>query len=116
MPSFGPGGTIYGDAVSLLNGTVTANGAGAPVVSGPYSTCRLALTVTAVSGGTPSLTVTLETSADGITWTSAGSFPARTTVGSDRRVFTGLDHFVRAAWTVAGTTPSFTVTVNGALV
>ncbi len=116
MPSFGPAGAIHGDAVSLLAGTVTAAGSGAPVISGPYSTCRITLTVTAVSGGTPSLTVTAETSADGTTWTSLGSFPARSAVGSDRRVFTGLDHFIRVSWTVAGTTPSFTVTVNGALV
>jgi hypothetical protein len=78
------------------------------------------LTVSAVSGTSPSLTVNVQTSYDnGVTdpWRTLGSFPAQTAAGSTaHQSFPGCDRWIRASWTVAGTTPSFTVGVTGDLV
>lgn len=72
------------------------------------------LDVTAVSGTTPSLTVTIEESSNGSTgWAAHSSFTARSTTGSqviDLKKRT--QPFVRAAWTISGTTPSFTFSVQ----
>jgi hypothetical protein len=73
------------------------------------------LNVTAAAGTTPSMTVTVETSGDGATWSPLGSFPAVTGAGVSRRTFSGLDNFVRASWAVTGTGPSFTATLTGVL-
>lgn len=116
MPSFGPNGVIHGEPVQLCSGVFTAGGNGAPAGSAQASTARLSLDVTAASGTTPSLTVNIQTSHDGATWVTVGSFAARTAPGSERKVFNGLDQFVRASWTVTGTTPSFSASVNGVLV
>lgn len=111
---FGPTGLVYGDAVVLVP-TTTATGAG----SGPtfetrsVHTLRLALAVSAVAGTTPTLTVSLEHSPDGAAWTTHSAFPAISAAGSARRVFTGLDRYVRCTWAVTGTTPSFTFVVAG---
>lgn len=82
---------------------------------GDQSTLRLNAVATAVTGTTPSVTLTLETSADGSTgWTAVSTFPAITAAGTVRKIFTGLDRFVRLnATTVSGTTPSATYTVSG---
>jgi len=74
---------------------------------------RLLLDVTAASGATPSLTVTVETSGDASTWRSAGVFAAKTTVSSERLATAALDRYVRVSWAITGTTPSFTFSVTG---
>lgn len=105
-------------SVTVVTAAVTtATGAVANSVQelGDQNTARLTLNATAVSGTTPSVTVTVETSADGSTgWTSVGAFAAVTAVSSQRKVFTGLDRFIRLnATAVTGTTPSVTYTVSG---
>jgi hypothetical protein len=72
------------------------------------------LDVTAVSGTTPSLTVVVEESANGSTgWATKASFTARTTTGSQIIALPRLNHaFLRATWTISGTTPSFTFSVQ----
>lgn len=118
MPNqqFGPGGAFIGDPVTLMSGTVTTSGnGGSGQQSSAYTTGRLTLAVTAASGTTPSMTVTVETSGDGTTWSSVGSFAAKTTTSTERKTFSGLDNFVRCSWAITGTTPSFTATVSGVL-
>ncbi len=113
QPAFTALGKHYGDPVALAAGTVTGNGQSAATSTAEYGTLRLTLAVTAVSG-TPSMTVTVEHSGDGSTWTSLGSFAARTAAGTERKVFTGLDRYVRCSWTLTGTAPySVTFTVAG---
>lgn len=116
MPSaFDATGPIEGDLVTLAGSAArTANGSGSPYVMGARGTLRLTLAVTAASGTTPSMTVTVETSGDGgSTWYSAGTFAAKTTTATERKSFSGLDRLVRVSWTITGTTPSFTFTVTG---
>jgi len=117
MPSFDAAGPFEGESVTLAPSTArTANGSGGPYVMGARGTLRLSLAVTAASGSTPSLTVTVETSADGTTWYSAGTFAAKTTTGTERKSFSGMDRYARVSWAITGTTPSFTFSVAGEVV
>jgi hypothetical protein len=90
--------------------TTTANGATFEV--GDKGVARLLLDVTARTGTTPTLDVTIQTSYDGTTWRTAGTFTQATAVGAQRSSF-NIDRFVRAIWTVGGTTPNFTFSVTG---
>lgn len=109
---------FQGDQVVLAPSAVrTTSGSGTALATDVHSTARLDLTVTAASGTTPSLTVTVETSKDGSTgWVSAGAFGAVTGAGTSRKTAGGLDRFVRVSWAITGTTPSFTFTVTGELI
>jgi hypothetical protein len=93
--------------------TITVNGAS--VELGDCTQVRLTLNVTAASGTTPTLDVKLQGSPDGATWVdiTGATFAQKTVVASERKVFVGIDRFVRAVYTIAGTTPSFTYTLAG---
>lgn len=73
--------------------------------------------VSAVSGTTPTLEVKLQESADGINWADLPSFTTALliTTGLTRIANPApsliLDGYIRAVWTIGGTTPSFTFTV-----
>lgn len=78
---------------------------------------RVAVTVnvTAVSGTAPSLTLSLEWSADGTNFGPADpvdAFSPLTAVGVVSKAFDVKARFFRVAWAVAGTTPSFTFRVD----
>lgn len=106
-----------GEYVDLAPGAArTANGNGNPVAVGRNHTLRASLRVTAAAGTTPSLTVTLQTSEDGVTWRNLQAFAAATGVSTQRLAVSGLDRFVRASWAITGTTPSLTFAVGGELV
>ncbi len=107
-----------GDLVSLADPAArTTSGSGPAVAVGASNTVRAQLNVTAATGTTPSMTVTIETSADGSTgWTSVGAFSAVTTATTARKVASALDRFIRVSWAITGTTPSFTFNVSGELV
>lgn len=93
-------------------GARTATGNGAAFEPGDRGVARLFLNVTAASGTTPTLNVTIQTSNDGTTWRSAGTFTQATGVTSQRATF-NIDRFVRATWTIGGTTPSFNFSITG---
>lgn len=103
--------------VDTLDLTLAASAARAVTGSGDAVEVRdnrtvvATLDVDAASGTTPALDVTLETSADGATWRTLGTFAQKTAAGVERKSFPGADRFVRATWTIAGTTPSFTFSV-----
>lgn len=69
------------------------------------------LQVSAVSGTTPSATFRIEHSVDNTTYTTLATFPAQTAINGEYLVIPAgtVNRYVRAAWTVSGTTPSFTV-------
>ena len=93
--------------------TATYNGNG--VELGDMDSLRLTLVVSAHAGTSPTLDVKLQTSEDNATWVDVASFAQQTgdTTGV-RKVFTGLDRFVRLAVTIGGTgSPSFTFTCAG---
>lgn len=77
------------------------------------SNLDLAVNVSAVSGTTPSLTVSLQWSMDGVNWDTpspADAFTAITAVGNVVERFAVKAPSYRITWVVSGTTPSFTVT------
>lgn len=84
---------------------------------GVASACELLLDVTVTGGTSPSLTVSVETSADGLlAWRTVGSFLAATTVSWQSLPFTGCDRYVRARSVITGTTPTFTYSLTGKVV
>ncbi len=79
---------------------------------GRVSTLRIQLNVTAASGTTPSLTVTVEDSLDGTNWNALDTFPAKTAVSREvRNITTPFADMLRISWTISGTTPSLTFDV-----
>lgn len=90
----------------------TATASGVAVEVGDKGTARVLLDVTARSGTTPTLDVVIQTSHDGTAWRTAHTFTQATAAGQQRASFT-IDRFVRATWTVGGTTPSFTFSIKG---
>jgi hypothetical protein len=65
-----------------------------------------------VTGTTPSLTLSVDASADGVNFASVGTFTAQTVqtpANTSIRLPLAnvLDPYLRVSWTVSGTTPSF---------
>jgi hypothetical protein len=115
VPYFGPDNRMRSGRQVILapRATRTASGSGPGVGMPEESTLRLTLDVSAASGTTPTLTVAVEHSRDGVTWTALDAFPQVTGAGTTHRTFGGVDNYVRATWSVGGTTPSFTFAVTG---
>jgi hypothetical protein len=96
--------------------TTSGNSSGVAVqpvgnVGGPV-TCHVS--VTAVSGSSPTLTVSLQWSQNNSTWISGNAdetFPVMTSTGTAQLTAPSRAAFVRAAWTVTGSTPSFTAAI-----
>lgn len=111
--------TSFGyDCTLVPPGTVvTASGLGSAVPVINKDQFRGQSAVSAVSGTSPSITVSVQTSHDAgatDTWRTVASFTAQTAVGTSAwQDFVGLDRYVRAAWSVSGTTPSITFGVVG---
>lgn len=92
--------TATGNGTSQDNSAATSNGAVAH------------LHITAASGTTPSMTVVIQHSTNNSTWSTLGTFSAATTAGSQTLQLTGtVNRYVRASFTISGTTPSFTTLV-----
>lgn len=73
------------------------------------------LHVLAVSGTTPSLTMKIQSSPDGTTWTDLFVFTAATTLNAQRLTIpigNNVDQQIRANWTISGTTPKFQAVVG----
>jgi|DEB0MinimDraft_3_1074331.scaffolds.fasta_scaffold00311_11 hypothetical protein len=96
--------TATGTGTQVDNTDSTANGAA----------CYLH--VTAASGTTPTLDVVVEHSADASTWVTLATFAQVAAGGNAERVaVTGtVNRYLRASWTISGTSPSFTFHVSAA--
>lgn len=105
-----------GDAVApAISAARTATGNSGWIDSAGLDDLVLELNVTAASGTTPNLVVSVETAQDNAGQDSrqVGAFAAKTAAGSERKSFPGIDNFFRVVWTITGTTPSFTFSVVG---
>ena len=81
----------------------------------PVADFDVAVNVTAASGTTPTLDITVEWSNDGAIWFKgdpADAFTQLTIVSARVRRFVGKAQVARLAWVIAGTTPSFTFTAD----
>lgn len=96
--------TVSGDSGRLIGGS-------------PVKTLRAQLNVTAVGGTTPTLDVVIQDTLDrGVTWNTIGTFtqkggPAREVIN----IAGPMSRELRVAWTIGGTTPSFTFEVDWAV-
>lgn len=71
------------------------------------------LDVTAASGTAPTLDVKLQHSPDGSKWSDLGTaFGQKTGVSREVKTFTQLHGYLRVVWTISGTGPSFTFSVE----
>lgn len=105
------------DVTVLASGAITATGQSAAIDVGGAGTLRTQVQVSAVSGTSPSITVTMQTSHDaGATdpWRTAGAaYSALTSVSNSPWQCYAVDRYVRVSYSVSGTTPSLTTTVVG---
>jgi hypothetical protein len=103
VPSAARTATGNGDTLTGWHaGAVAYSGAAAP---------QSRLTISAGSG--TSLTVIVEDSPDGATWTTRDTYPAQTGVATVTRALpTTLAAFQRVRWTIVSPTPSFTFSVQ----
>lgn len=97
---------------SLASATKTTTGTSAAFDSSNLASLNATLAISAASGTSPTLDVTLETTADGTNYYTAGTFPQQTGVATVARVIGDLGLTSRWKWTVGGTTPSFTFTIT----
>lgn len=96
----------------------TASGSAAAQSVGQYKEALVTLNCTAASGTTPTLAVVIQASDDGgTTWYNlpGGSFTQLTAAGSQAIQVNTFGDTIRAAWTIGGTTPSFTFAVKAVL-
>lgn len=118
-----PGSTAGGRAIRGIDLTTKAAGAEGASTShtgvevAEFAVVRLTLVSTAVSGTSPTLDVTVETSSDnGVAdaWRSVGTFTQVTGVTSARKSFGGCDRWVRTRSVIGGTaSPTVTYSVSG---
>lgn len=108
----------YNDAEAVPGGAVasaarTTTGTGTAFSTADYDSINGSVVVSAASGTNPTLDLTLETTADGTNYYTAGTWTQKTgTATADARVVDGLGTLSRWKWTIGGTTPSFTFAVT----
>ena len=115
---------IGGVVVKLYSGTVTASGDSktAYLWIPPFiSRANFFLNVTAASGTSPTLDVSVITMHPRITghtadWYILQAFTQKTTTGKEKKsIAAGVGDKLAVTWTVGGTTPSFTFNVYAEL-
>ena len=101
------------DLAPVASAARTATGNSGALDASEFGVASLFLNVTAASGTTPNLVVSVEESDDGTTFRSVGAFAAKTAAGTERKSFAISAPYYRVVWTITGTTPSFTFSVTG---
>lgn len=95
-----------------LSGALGAGTHNSPALGAPGAVADVLLMVhvTAASGTSPTLTVSVQESADGVTWTAVpgGAAAALTAAGSATANVAVTQAFARVSAVIGGTTPSFT--------
>jgi hypothetical protein len=104
----------YADTIvsTFANGVISVTTTSPAHELGDRGTIRIDTAVTAITG-TPTLTVAVETSKDGVTWVAVAAFTAISTVSTARKIFSGLDRFVHIVETVGGGAGTITRSVVG---
>lgn len=101
------------DVTPVASAARTTSGNSGTLDAESFGVASLLLDVTAASGTTPTLNVTVEESDDGTTWRQVGTFAQKTAVSNERKSFAISAPKYRVTWTIGGTTPSFTFSVTG---
>lgn len=91
----------------------TASGEGSALDLEKTKELVVTLDVTAASGTAPTLDVKLQHSPDGVKWSDLGTaFGQKTGASREVKAFTQYHRYVKAVYTIGGTTPSFTFSVD----
>jgi hypothetical protein len=97
--------------------TVTGSSGAIPVGSGP-ATIELELEVTAASGTSPTLVLSIQWSVDGVNFGNndgtADAFASVAAVGNVTKNIPVRAPYMQITWTIGGTSPSFTFAVADA--
>lgn len=98
----------------LASAARTATGTGTAFSTAGVDSLNVLLTVTAVGANTPTLVLTVETTADGTNYYTAGTFTQVSTVTTQARVVGDLGLLSRYVWTIGGGSgsPSLTFSVS----
>lgn len=103
----------------LASAAYTASGSSVAAATDSMERLFVGVNVTAVSGSTPSMTLTLETlGLDGVwypVWTSSAITAAgkvTASIGPGLATAQSFADQVRLSWAITGTTPSFTFTAS----
>lgn len=121
MPLVGTSSTFAarGTDELLASAARTATGTSTPVdLDGPITGAVIEISTTAVSGTTPTLTIDLQDTLDGTNFNKVVTLTASNITASGRVVYrldaraNPIAGRVRLAYTIAGTTPSFTFSVS----
>lgn len=101
------------DWIPVASAARTTTGNSGTLDAESISVASLKLDVTAASGTSPNLAVTVEESDDGTTWRTVGTFAAKTAVSNEIKSFQIAAPKVRFSWVITGTTPSLTFSIAG---
>ena len=104
---------VRGDTVTPVASAARSASGNSGQLEADFVAFDFLVDVTAVAGGTPSLTVSIEESSDGTTWNALVTGAAITAVGTQRLRGVVQRRFYRVVWTITGTGPSFTFSVTG---
>ena len=108
------------EATLKTTGAETASTTHSPVEVGDKAVINVEVLVSAVTGTTPTMLITIEGSNDGLTWYALGEIgsdsfgigslaaPANITAAGTYRAALPAARYVRSKSTITGTTPSFT--------
>lgn len=101
--------------VIKTSGAVTSTSQSSLFSIGTGDDLAVMLDVTAVSGTSPNMTVSVQWSNDGSTWFTADpadAFTALTAAGKVTKLFTVKGLYARLNYALTGTTPSFTFSAH----
>ncbi len=105
--------TLAAGSGSVASAAVTTTTTGSAFSTAQDDSINATLVISAASGTTPTLDVTLETTADGTNYYTVGTFAQQTTTQTGlARIFGPLGATCRWKFTVGGTTPSFTCAIT----
>lgn len=107
----------YGDPITIVASAArtTSGNSGQLEPGADGETVCLHVGVTAASGTTPSLALSVEWSNDGTNWATpetADTFTAITAAVQRVKTFERKAMFYRVVWAITGTTPSFTFSIS----
>lgn len=96
--------------------TETSSGSTASVGTGNMALCGMFVNVTSASGILPTMVVQLQHSPDGSVWYNLGNISVTatgvSTLSASPAALALIAEFARISWTITGTNPSFTFTVD----
>jgi hypothetical protein len=91
----------------------TTNGNSGDLRTSNGETIRCQLHITGSGGTAPTLNVLIEDTLDGINYNTIGTFAQKTAAGREViNITTPFSETLRVSWTIAGSSPSFTFSVD----